>query len=470
MEPTTLHSILVDGSIWVIWAVLEAIDFVLVQLLQVYSLVNVANTQRTTTRKKKPHVVIVGASFAGLTVQRHLTSHLKDEVDVTVVDMKTYFEYLPGVLRCFVEPSHFSQISCPLSVLRDTNVVTGQVVAVNAAKRGEDETTNQVKLKDGRTLSFDFIVLAAGSTYAAPIKATTSTKLLTERQEQWNSAAADLEAANSIVIIGAGAVGVELAGEILTKYANKRLVMIDMAHTILPGFRQESAEYATKWLKTNGAELKLGAPLKEISDKYVVLESGTKLEVDLIYNCTGGAPNSSFLNSGNLAASVKGPKGAVVVNDHLQVDGFPHVFCAGDICYHAASNELKLGHTAQVNAHLVSENLARMVHSSSPEEKEVLLLNYPSGVVGNSATPKIYCLSLGKYNATLALNAMVLSGGFAAVIKWLLEWTQTAAAAQRPIGVLFWFVADEVSNFLGRTILPTKTTTTTTTALGKKIK
>ena len=462
-----LHSSLVDGSIWVIWAVLEAVDFVLVELFQVYSHVkiSISNTQRTIASKKKPHVVIVGASFAGLTVQRHLTSHIKGEVDVTVVDMKTYFEYLPGVLRCFVEPSHFSQISCPLSVLRDTTVVTGQVVAVDAAKRWEDQTKNQVKLKDGRTLSFDFIVLAAGSTYAAPIKATTSTKLLTERQEQWNSAAADLEAANIIVIIGAGAVGVELAGEILTKYASKRLVMIDMASTILPGFRQESVEYATKWLKTNGAELKLGAPLKEISEKYVVFEDGTKLEVDLIYKCTGGAPNSSFLKSGSLATSVKGPKGAVVVNDHLQVDGFPHVFCAGDICYHAESNELKLGHTAQVNAHLVSENLVRLVHSS-PEEKEVLLLNYPSGVVGNSATPKIYCLSLGKYHATLAMNAMVLSGSFVAVLKWLLEWTQTAAAAQRPIGVLFWFVADEVSNFLGRTILPTKTTTTT---LGKKI-
>jgi NADH dehydrogenase FAD-containing subunit len=462
MAPITLHSVLVDGSIWLIWAVLEAIDFVLVQLFQVYSLVKVANTQPTITSKKKPHVVIVGASFAGLTVQRHLTSHLKDEVDVTVVDMKTYFEYLPGVLRCFVEPSHFSQISCPLSILRDTTVVTGQVVAVDAAKRGEDQTKNQVKLNDGRKLVFDYLVVAAGSTYTAPIKATTSTKLLTERQEQWNRAAADLAAAKIIVIIGAGAVGVELAGEILTEYPGKRLVMIDMASTILPGFRQETVEYATKWLKTNGAELKLGAPLKELSEKDVVFEDGTKLEVDLIYKCTGGAPNSSFLKSGSLGTSVRGPKGAVVVNDHLQVDGFPHVFCAGDICYHAESNELKLGHTAQVNAHLVSQNLARLVHSS-PEETEVLLLNYPSGVVGNSVTPKIYCLSLGKYDATLAMNAMVLSGGFVAVLKWLLEWTQTAAAAQRPIGVLFWFVGDEVSNFLGRTILPTKTTT-----LGKK--
>lgn len=472
MAPTTLRSVVIDASIAILWILLEAIDFLLVGMDQVFTLLKATLSTTSLATKNKPRVLIVGASFAGLTVQRHL-GHLKDQVDVTVVDLKSYFEYLPGVLRCFVEPSHLPHISCPLSVLKHTTVVTGEVKEVSAvtATTGGETTTgalNQVKLSDGRILPFDYLVLATGSTYTTPIKPTISTTLLTERQTQWNQAAADLAAAQTVVIIGAGAVGVELAGEILTEYPNqKRVIMVDMATTILPGFRQESIAYTTQWLAKHGAELHLGASLKELSKKYVVLADGRKLDVDLIYMCTGGKPNSSFLKGGSLPSSSLNQRGAVLVNDHLQVDGFPHVFCAGDLCFHAKSNELKLGHTAQVNAHLVAENLSRLI--SMPADKRSLL-HYPSGVVGNAKTPKIYNLSLGKYDATLAMNSMVLSGGFAAVIKWLLEWTQTAAAAQRPVGIVFWFIADEISNFLGRTLLPTVTTTTasTTAILGKK--
>ena len=43
---------------------------------------------------------------------------------------------------------------------------------------------------------------------------------------------------------------------------------------------------------------------------------------------------------------------------------------------------------------------------------------------------------------------------YVAVIKWLLEWTKVAAAAERPVGVFFWWFADNFSNLLSATILP----------------
>ena len=48
----------------------------------------------------KPSVVVIGGSFAGLRVQRELG----DDFDVTVVDLKEYFEYTPGVLRLYTQP------------------------------------------------------------------------------------------------------------------------------------------------------------------------------------------------------------------------------------------------------------------------------------------------------------------------------------------------------------------------------
>ena len=48
----------------------------------------------------KTKVVVIGGSFAGLRVQRELG----DDFDVTVVDLKQYFEYTPGVLRLYTQP------------------------------------------------------------------------------------------------------------------------------------------------------------------------------------------------------------------------------------------------------------------------------------------------------------------------------------------------------------------------------
>ena len=103
-----------------------------------------------------------------------------------------------------------------------------------------------------------------------------------------------------------------------------------------------------------------------------------------------------------------------------------------------STRELKLGHTAEVNGHLAAHNILREMHGEQ-------LLTYPRGVTGAATTPKIYCLSLGRYDAVMGFNGLVLRGWYVAVMKWLLEWTKVAAATERPVGILFWRVADGMS-------------------------
>merc|ERR1719443_2276570 len=55
----------------------------------------------------KRRVLIVGGSFSGLFSARDLKKHFH----VTVVDAKEFFEYTPGILRCFVKPAHFDALS-----------------------------------------------------------------------------------------------------------------------------------------------------------------------------------------------------------------------------------------------------------------------------------------------------------------------------------------------------------------------
>lgn len=64
---------------------------------------------------------------------------------------------------------------------------------------------------------------ALGAPAPQPIKPIAAEPTLVERAASLTAAGAKLEAASSVIIVGAGAVGVELAGEILTSYPQKQV-------------------------------------------------------------------------------------------------------------------------------------------------------------------------------------------------------------------------------------------------------
>ena len=103
-----------------------------------------------------------------------------------------------------------------------------------------------------------------------------------ERQFTWTNAAAKLERAKTVIIFGAGPVGVELAGEILTVYPDKRVTFVDMATTILPGFDEAAATYSRTWLELRGVELMGGEPIERIGADTVLLKSGIELTADVV--------------------------------------------------------------------------------------------------------------------------------------------------------------------------------------------
>ena len=429
----------VEFFIFFAWVCLELTNLILHVFFGISAFCKICYSALTCTKcldGEPKHVVIVGASFGGLAVQREL-SGLRG-LKVTLVDFKEYFEYTPGALRLLVEPTWLKELTKPLPSTRNA--------LVTAAMTGTSANSVVLKGPDGKeaNLKYDYLVLAIGSTYAEPIKPVMAERSLATRTATVNAAAAKLKAASKVIVIGAGAVGMELVGEILTVYPEKQVVVVDFAKSILPGFDEGACSYALAWCEKAGVELMLGEAIDKIEETSIVLQSGATLTADVVYKCVGVMPNTGVLKDTPFEG--KGFRGSVEVNDFLQVDGYPSVYCVGDMMSHA-SKELKLGHTAEVNGHLVAHNIEASVNGEE-------LAKYPSGVTGAEWTPKIYCLSLGKYSAVLAFNGLVLSGWYVAVIKWLLEWTKVAAAGERPVGVFFWWFADGFSNLLSATILP----------------
>eukprot|EP00966_Prymnesium_polylepis_P079306 1837908-Prymnesium_polylepis.2 len=181
---------------------------------------------------------------------------------------------------------------------------------------------------------------------AQPIKPVAAEHSLAQREASWAKAGARLEAARDVIIVGAGAVGVELAGEILTKFPQKKVTFVDMAPTILPGFAPKCAQYSLAWLQARGVVMRLGEAIAAIDDASITLKSGEVMAADVVYKCVGVMPNTAMLKESPFKSAF-GFRDSIVVNDQLQLAGHPNIFAVGDMMSHD-SRELKLGHTAEV--------------------------------------------------------------------------------------------------------------------------
>ena len=116
-------------------------------------------TATTTPSAELPHIVIVGGGFGGLACARTLGG---DGVRVTVVDRNNYHLFVPLLYQVATAALSPADIAQPIRKLLKrqplTNVIMDQVTGVDVAGK-------TVQLVSGRTLRYDRLVLAAGSSY-----------------------------------------------------------------------------------------------------------------------------------------------------------------------------------------------------------------------------------------------------------------------------------------------------------------
>src|SRR5499426_4581273 len=109
---------------------------------------------------QQPHIVIIGAGFAGLACAKALGNA---PARVTVIDRTNYHLFVPLLYQVATAALSPADIARPirriLSRHRNIEVVLGDVVAADTAAR-------QVRTADGRTIRYDRLVIATGSEYS----------------------------------------------------------------------------------------------------------------------------------------------------------------------------------------------------------------------------------------------------------------------------------------------------------------
>ncbi|UWP99886.1 NAD(P)/FAD-dependent oxidoreductase [Aliiroseovarius crassostreae] len=266
-------------------------------------------------------VVIIGGGFIGFELARALDRL----ADVTLIEAQTHFVHAPAMLRAVVNPDLLDRALIPYDKL----LKRGRVIRARATQVLPDG----VRLEGGETVPADFIVVATGAKNAAPFRPQSHDIL--EFRKELDRVHAQLLDARSVLIVGAGAVGVELAGEISHAFPDKMLTLISGATRLFPEFPQSLGKTITRKLRAAGVEIQFGQRATDLENRTipyagkVQLADGQELEADLVFPALGAEAKSDLLTSlpGVKIASCN----RVKVDVWMRPSCYPNVFAAGDV-------------------------------------------------------------------------------------------------------------------------------------------
>ncbi|NOR32243.1 MAG: N-acyl homoserine lactone synthase [Sulfitobacter sp.] len=266
-------------------------------------------------------IAIVGGGYIGA----ELAKSLEGKADVTLIEPQSHFVHAPAMIRAVVNPHLLDRALIPYdTLLQHGKLRRAQAIGVDA---------QGVTLEGGERIDADYIVVATGSANATPFKAN-GRDIETLRAE--NARVHDLLcAAQSIAIVGAGAVGTELAGEIAHFMPDKNVTLISSETTLFPTMPKPLGAGLLAKLKNAGVTVILGARAETLESPTepfsgtLQLSNGQSVTADLIFPVIGSRATSDILAA--LPGAAKTTANRIKTDAWLRPSTLPNVFAAGDV-------------------------------------------------------------------------------------------------------------------------------------------
>ncbi|MBL0937835.1 MAG: NAD(P)/FAD-dependent oxidoreductase [Gemmatimonadaceae bacterium] len=379
------------------------------------------------TADPRPHVVIIGGGFGGMSAARALA---KSPVRITLVDRTNHHLFQPLLYQVATAVLNPADISVPIRwLLRKQSNVTVIMADVDAI----DPNARTVTLDAGTvSLTFDYLVLATGARHAyfghpewetnAPgLKSLEDALemrrrfLLTFEAAERSSAADEREALLTFVIVGGGPTGVELAGMIpeVTRHAlcgefrridpsKARVLLLEGGPRILPAFPESLSARAQRDLESLGVTVRTNCIVTEV-DADGVVANGERIAAHTVF---WGAGNQASPLGRQLGAEVD-RAGRVQVKADLSVPGHQNVFVVGDVAAVKTANGAPVPAVAPA-ANQMGVHAGRMI-AGDLRGRERTSFRYVNK--GDLAT-------IGRHRAVAVLAGQKLTGTFA-WLTWL---------------------------------------------------
>ncbi len=339
----------------------------------------------------KPKVVVLGAGYGGLmTVTRLVKKIGVNEADVTLVNKHNYHYETTWMHEASAGTLHHDR--CRYQIKDVIN--TSRVNFVQDTVKKIDKEGKKVDLETGE-LSYDYLVVALGAVpetfgisglkeYAFSISNINSSRQLREHIEYqfatYNTEAEKRPERLTIVVGGAGFTGIEFLGELGNRIPELcreydidrqqvRLICVEAAPSVLPGFDPELVDYAVNYLEGKGVEFKIGTAVKECTPDGIICgkdDQTEEIKAGTVVWAAGVRGNPIIEESG-----FENMRGRVKVKPDLRVEGHDDIFVIGD-CSLIINEETERPYppTAQISmqqGETCANNLAALIHGKETE-------------------------------------------------------------------------------------------------------
>lgn len=302
-----------------------------------------------TLRKKK--IVILGAGYGGLMTATRLQKAVgMNEVEIQLVNKHEYHYETTWLHEASAGTLHHDRVRYSVLEVIDRNKVEfikGTVVEIKTDEQ-------KVILEEGE-LSYDYLVIAVGSEsetfgikglkeHAFSIVNVNAARQIREHIEYqfatYNTEEVKKDERLTIVVGGAGFTGIEFLGELtnrIPELCNEydidphkvKIICVEAAPTVLPGFDPELVNYAMAKLEKKGVTFMIGSAVKEANETGIIVGKGEN-EVEEIKAGTvvwaAGVRGNALIEKSGFEAM----RGRVKVQPDLRVPGYENVFIIGD--------------------------------------------------------------------------------------------------------------------------------------------
>ncbi len=381
----------------------------------------------------KPHVLVLGGNFAGLTAARFIRERCKDDVRITLIDRKPYLIFIPNIpIEVFADHDPAETLHMPIVKVLEregTRFIQGEVKEIDVKGSRVAYTPTERPGAATEHIAYDYLVIALGA------------RLAYDRIEgfgEYGHTLSDSYYGNKLraylhgdhykggpIVIGSARfnqgtkgkpnwlplaeaacegppleVALSLASWLedqhlggpknITLFTPAKVIAEDAGEAIVTKFLEIAGKMGFGY-KNNTHDI------KQITEGGIQFASGESLEAELKIIFPNWEPHA-FLKGLPIVDDV----GFVVTNELMRNPDYPNVLAAGDC---AAVTVPKLGALGHTESEIVAKQIAKDVGTMSAEEAD------------RSFKPAVFCIGDMGHRKGFYIHSDTWYGGKLSVFK-----------------------------------------------------
>ncbi|SMO47892.1 nitrite reductase large subunit NirB [Gracilimonas mengyeensis] len=290
-------------------------------------------TSNTVSDSQKKHIVIVGNGMVGYKFcEKLLKKNDKGDFRITIFGEETRPAYDRVHLSAYFEDSSEEDLQlAPIEWYKENGIELHTGELITELDRDNQTVTSQ----KGRTVSYDKLILATGSSaFVPPIPGVEKKGVFVYRTiEDLDAITNYAKKASKAAVIGGGLLGLEAAKSAMD--LGLETSVIEFAPRLMPRQLDEIGAQALKSaLEDFNLEILLNKNTKQIAGngtpEYLDFADGERLDADMVIISAGIRPRDELAKKADLEV---GERGGIVVNDRMETND-PNIFAIGESALH----------------------------------------------------------------------------------------------------------------------------------------